>query len=325
VTFTHKLARRLARLRASGILASIAFAAACSSSGPTAANETSSLPNQPPQTSQPAPDGQPSPSGSVAAYPHQPTSFARIAETGFDSSIPDGSSACSGHGIVKGCWALYSGSANVVQDGSAPQSPGGALEYTWPAGLPVGTSAGGVNGWDGMANGDLARTSYSEVYESAWFKLEGNDFEAPDAGMKLLGFWGVGEAGDGGRVANQIYGMIPGGTHSAFTVDIRQQGPTSRSMQQNVDGSALIVAGRWTRYEIHMKLNDVGSANGVLRVWINGALTHDYRDVVWRTGDARSGFFGRRWDPTWGGRGNPANKTRTDRMLIDHIYISGVR
>ncbi|HEU4648214.1 MAG TPA: hypothetical protein VFS33_04080 [Gemmatimonadales bacterium] len=334
MTFTHKLARRLARLRAPVMFASIALAAACSSGGPTGVDESSSLTNTPTQTSQPTSAGQPESSGQPGssgqpapsvAYPNQPAAFAPIAENGFDGALPDGGQSCSDFGILHGCWSRYSSQVNVVQDGSAPQSPGSALEYTWPAGLPIGTSAGSVNGWDGSNGGDLSRSEYSQIYESAWFKLEGADFEAPDAGMKLLGFWGVGQAGDGNRVANQVYGMIPGGVRSAFTVDIRQQGPVSRSMTPNRNDAPLIVVGQWTRYEVYMKLNDIGRANGVLKVWINGKLTHDYSDVTWRTPEAPSGFFGRRWDPTWGGMGNPSHKTRTDRMLVDHIYISGAR
>jgi hypothetical protein len=213
----------------------------------------------------------------------------------------------------------------VIQDGSAPQSPGGVFQYTWPAGLPVGTSAGKIQAWGSPEGGDIARTQYSEIFESAWFKLVGSDFEAPDAGMKLLGFWGVAEAENWNKVSNQIYGMIPGGIRSAFTLDIRQQGPVARSMVPNVNGSALIQVGQWTRYEVYMKLNDIGAANGVLKVWINGTLTHEYRDVTWRTAAAPSGFFGRNWDPTWGGMGNPATKRRIDHMLVDHMYISGVR
>jgi hypothetical protein len=324
MTFTHKLARRLARLRAPVMFASIAFAAACSSNGPMGVDESSNLTNTPPTTQQPAPSDAPA-SPSVAGYPNQPAAFAPIAEHRFDGVLPDRGQGCSDLGILHGCWSRYSTQMQGVQDGSGPQSPGGALEYTWPAGLPIGTSAGSINAWDGQSGGDLSRSEYSQIYESAWFKLEGRDFEAPDAGMKLLGFWGVGQAGDGNKVANQIYGMIPGGTRSAFTVDFRQQGPVSRSMVPNVNSAPLIVVGQWTRYEVYMKLNDVGQANGVLKVWINGQLTHDYRDVTWRTAGAPSGFFGRRWDPTWGGMGNPSNKTRTDRMLVDHIYISGLR
>ena len=74
-----------------------------------------------------------------------------------------------------------------------------------------------------------------------------------------------------------------------------------------------------------MTINDIGVANGTLKVWINGTQTHNYSNVVWRTSDAPSLFFGRMWDPTWGGNGNVPNKSRNDFLWIDHVYISAVR
>ncbi|HEU4649493.1 MAG TPA: hypothetical protein VFS33_10575 [Gemmatimonadales bacterium] len=265
------------------------------------------------------------PSPGASTYPNQPSGFSRITELAASSLMPNQTVSCSGYGILAGCWQRWSNMLAVKSDPTAPQSPSSVLEYTWPAGLPIGNSAGSFNGWDGTSGGNLSRTEYSQTYESGWIKLDGSSFEAPDAGMKLLGFWGVGQGRDWNKVANQIYSMIPGGTRSSFTLDIRQQGQVSRSMGQNQNGSPLIVVGRWVRYEIYMKLNDIGRANGILKVWINGTLTHDYRDVTWRTSAAPSGFFGRRWDPTWGGMGNPSTKRKTDRMLVDHVYISGVR
>lgn len=263
--------------------------------------------------------------GSSGSYPNQPAGFARVTELSASGIWADHSLNCSGNGVLAGCWQRWTSMLALTSDASAPQSPSSVLEYTWPAGLPIGNSAGMINAWDGSTNGELSRTEYSQVYESGWIKLAGSTFEAPDAGMKLLGFWGVGEGRDWNKVANQVFTMTPGGTMSSFPLHWLQQGPVTRRMVPNVNGSPLVVVGQWTRYEVYMKLNDIGSANGILKVWINGTLTHDYRDVTWRTSTSPSGFFGRRWDPIWGGMGNPATKTKTDRMLIDHVYISGVR
>jgi hypothetical protein len=252
-------------------------------------------------------------------YPNEPPGFSRIAEAGFTSVPPNNTHSCSGYGIIAGCWYRSSDYLTVVNDSTAPVSHGPVLQYTWPQGLSVGTSAGRFSAWS-----TVEREEYSKVYESGWIKLPGANFEAPEAGMKLLGYWGVGEARDAGRVANEIYSVINGGIRSAFNLDIRQQNQVGRSMPQNVNRSAQIVCGRWVHYEILMTLNDIGWANGTLKVWLNGALTHDYRDVKWRTPSAPSGFWGRRWDPIWGGMGRPPAKTRLDVMEVDHVYISGV-
>ena len=267
----------------------------------------------------PAPPPPPPPTGGG----NEPAGFARIAEIGFDA-MPTGSLwSCSGPGVLAGCWYQTNSLASTQQDGTAPKSPSGVYQYVWPAGLAVGSSAGILGLWSSPN-----RDEYSQVYESGWFKIPTPDLELPQTvgGMKLLGFWSVGQAALTGQVGNQIAGWINGGgIQSSFTLDIRQQNQVSRSMTQNVNGSALIQAGRWIRYEILMTINDIGVANGTLKVWINGTQTHNYTDVVWRTSSAPSLFFGRMWDPTWGGNGNVPSKTRTDYLWIDHVYISGVR
>jgi hypothetical protein len=260
----------------------------------------------------------------VGLYAHQPAGYQRIAEIAFDDSLPNNAYVSSGAGIRAGCWERYGwgGPAQLVatRDPSAPISAPGVNAYTWPAGLPVGNSAGMLAGWACPGNGS---TDFRGVYESGWIKLAGSVFEAPEAGMKLLGFWGVGRS-DKERVSNEIYTMTPGGIFSQFSLDWVQQGQVSRRLAPNRNGAPLLTVGQWGRYEVLMTLNTIGQSNGTLTVWLNGTLTHDYRDVVWRTAGAPAGFYGRSWNPIWGGMGNPPTKTKTDVMLVDHLYISGI-
>ncbi len=265
----------------------------------------------------PAPPPPPPPTGGG----NEPAGFARIAEISFDA-MPTGSLwSCSGPGVLAGCWFSTAAHASTQQDATAPKSPTGVYQYEWPAGIPVGSSDGILGIWSSPN-----RDQYSQIYESGWFKIPAPDLELPQTvgGMKLLGFWSVGQAALTGQVGNQVAGFINGsGIQSSFTLDIRQQNQVARAMSQNVNGAALIQAGRWTRYEILMTINDIGAANGTLKVWINGVMTHSYNDVVWRTASAPSLFFGRLWDPTWGGNGNVPSKPGTDFLWIDHVYISG--
>jgi hypothetical protein len=276
-----------------------------------------------------AEDAEPVAEAAPGLYANEPSGFGRIAEIAFAArSLPNGVAVRSGYGVRAGCWRRqgWGGPARLVgaRAADAPRSPAGVNEYQWPAGLPIGTSAGMLEGWACDADGDgVGSQSFRAVYESGWIKIEGSTLEAPNAGMKLLGYWGVAEARLR-KVPNQIYGFVSGGTRSAFNLQICTQNQVARCMGQNANGAPLLVVGQWVRYEILMTLNDVGAADGGLRVWINGQLTHDYHDVVWRTRAAQSGFYGRRWDPIWGGMGQPRAKTRADRMLIDHVYISGL-
>jgi hypothetical protein len=295
----------------------------CGSVESPSAPEAVATPSGPPSGA-PGPT-RPSPDVDANPHPNEPGGFSRIAELSASELLPDRGVTCTGFGVVAGCWYRFTGALDLAADSTAPYSPSAVLRYTWPEGLPVGSSAGVFGGWSAAAAGEGTQDQYAQVYESGWIKLVGTTFEAPDAGMKLLGYWGVGQGDDPNQVANQVYSMISGGTRSAFTLDIRQQGPVSRSMTQNVDAAPRMVTGRWLHYEILMVLNTVDRADGRLKVWIDGTLTHDYGDVRWRTPGAPTGFYGRRWDPVWGGLGSPPAKTRDDHMLIDHLYLSGAR
>ncbi|HWW55126.1 MAG TPA: hypothetical protein VNY84_15220 [Acidimicrobiales bacterium] len=267
----------------------------------------------------PAPPPPPPPAGGG----NEPGGFSRIAEIAFSAMPTSSLWSCSGPGVLAGCWFSTAAHASTQQDATAPKSPSGVYQYEWPAGIPVGSSDGILGIWSSPS-----RDQYSQVYESGWFKIPSPDLEVPQTvgGMKLLGFWSVGQAALTGQVGNQIAGFINGsGVQQSFTLDIRQQNQVARAMSQNVNTGSLIQAGRWIRYEILMTINDIGAANGTLKVWINGAQTHNYSNVVWRTADAPSLFFGRLWDPTWGGNGNVPNKARNDFLWIDHVYISAVR
>ncbi len=57
-------------------------------------------------------------------------------------------------------------------------------------------------------------------------------------------------------------------------------------------------------------------------MWIDGVQTHNYTDITYLTPTLTTKFNLYKWNPTWGGSGG--TRTRTDYVLIDHVYISGV-
>lgn len=264
-------------------------------------------------------------------YVHQPVDYVEFAENSL-SGLPG-----TNLGTVIGGWYYQGANLTIVSDPTAPRSPSAVLQFRFPAGTQVGSGIGLLEGWQyGAGN---VPVQYREFYESGWFKIPSADFETPGPGMKLLGYWGVGQY-ESGKAGNQIYGVLPGNYSntslmSSWKLDIRQQNNVNRSMSAN-RSTKLIRAGMWQHYEIQMVLNDVDVPNGILRVWLDNGdgsgltLTHEYTDVMYRTSaaksadgiDSRSGFYSRRWDPIWGGMGGNA-KTRTDYLWVDHIYISG--
>jgi hypothetical protein len=255
-----------------------------------------------------------------ADHPNEPSGFTRLTEWAATSLFTDGGTKfSSGFGILAGQWWRSSGGLSTATDSSAPKSAPNIVAYTWPAGLPPGTSPGTFSWW-----ADDNATSYSKLYESGWIKIPSKDFEehGPSGGLKMLGYWSSGPTR-----GNNLFGWTAGvGTNpvSAFKFELRQQGFETRNLVQNVDTRALLTCGSWHHYEILMEANTDGAADGTFQMWIDGIKTHDYTDVVYRTSTDAAKFFARRWDATWGGAGGES-KTRTDQLWIDHIYMSGVR
>lgn len=223
-------------------------------------------------------------------------------------------------GIIRGRFWRYASSIANASDATALQSPIGVVRYKWPAGLAPGTSAG--IGW--MAWADDNQTARTHYYESFTFRISGPKFEihGPSGGMKLFGWWGVGQRyGSNNQVAGWI--ATPGGNPaSAFRIEVRQQIVQTRNLVQNVDPTPYLTTQAWHRVEFVFVANTIGSANGQCYVWIDGHKVISYANVMWRTSTYPAGFFARKYDPTWGGNGG-GNKTQTDVMDLDHIYASG--
>ena len=91
---------------------------------------------------------------------------------------------------------------------------------------------------------------------------------------------------------------------------------------QNVNDRRLMTAGQWHHWEIVMEANHPDRRDGKLSWWIDGELAMRYDDMVYRLPSAPRGFWRLKCNPTWGGTGE--TKTRDDRILVDHLYLSGV-
>lgn len=261
---------------------------------------------------------------------HEPSGFVPIAVHGFDSLPPAGPpGVCKAPGIEEGCWFSYDpgGNLSVVSEPGAPASPPGVLQVLFPVGVEPGGGVGLFQGWD--RDGGQDNAEYRAVYESGWVRVPSSGFEMNAVGVKFLGYLGVARAGGDGP-PTQVYFFF--GNHpytgrpevrKATGLGVVQQGNQDRRMDQNMDRQPLFTFGEWHHYEYLMTLNDLGVANGTVKVWLDGRLILEYDDVVWRDSANPSGFWGRRWDPIWGGGGD-SPKSRDDRLQIDHLYISGL-
>lgn len=271
-------------------------------------------------------------------YPNEPAGFSRFAEHDF-SGVPGTAGT---QGTLDGNFQTLRSPATriaVASDASAPQSPSGVLQVDFAQGTQPGFSAPTgyrlFTGWDGPDN--LSNTEYSEIYESTRFKIQGvngTNFETNTVGVKMLGYWGV--ADNNGDPASspgpvQLYSLFmnsheggPGTSlETRFNINMYTQGVNSEVYPQNRNLSKRAQVGAWHQFEIYMRLNTIGQANGVWRWWLDGVLLGEYTNMTFITASRPSGFFGRTFDPVWGGSGATA-KTRTDYLWLDHMYISGV-
>jgi hypothetical protein len=126
--------------------------------------------------------------------------------------------------------------------------------------------------------------------------------------------------------ADQYLGTQTYAGHDGSNMDFQffQQGAVDRRLAANLDPAAarlLMKRGEWVRYEILLKASSDNSiADGELHVWIDGVKTHQYTDVQWQMGTART-WLSLMWNPTYGGGFNPVPHDQT--QYIDHIHISG--
>jgi len=249
------------------------------------------------------------------AHPHEPSGFVRFAENpGVLNS--DGSQDVIGRWVFERKRGM-----REAEEPDAPASPPGVLQTFYPADLEAGRAPTLWSGWDSAGQYDGQK---SKVYFSLWLRIRGQDFENQAVGTKM-GFWGYGRDPD--RTAdNQGFFLLRGRGKQeiahAFRVEYLQQGHVVRIVKPNLVQRPLFTAGEWHHWEAVFEMNDPRLTNGVLKMWIDGQQTMDFRNMVYATRDAQNAFYNYTWNPTWGGRGG--RRTRADVIEFDHVYLSGV-
>lgn len=280
---------------------------------------------QDPVTSIPEAGSEPAPAPVSLTGSNEPAGYTRFGELRMGTTLfsPTACSTSTATGST-GCWGRWGQNWAVKSDMTGPAGAN-VMQFTFPAGLPPGQGGDtGLWGWKQLTTG--ASSQYREVYESGVIKIPSRDFEMQLTGVKLLGYWGVGDP-TLSKPVQLFAGMDGNGVNtapmSAWHLSMYEQNVHTWRRDQNRNLTKWFQAGQWHRYEILMKLNEIGRANGVLKIWLDGTLTHEYYDVEYRTSAYPSGFFGRNWAPMWGGSGGTA-KTRNDYLWINHLYMSGV-
>ena len=248
-------------------------------------------------------------------HPNEPAGYVRFAENDFTQLPPEGRWRTYDDAHRYGRWSKWS-TSHSVEDGR--------LSTRFGRGLPPGSGPGNINGWDSRDG------EYDEFYvHFEDYEINAPDFEMQDVapGAKLLGYFGVG--GDVSWQA-EIYFILtePEGDQGAYwdsfvPVLYRQGTPTLTPKWPRNNWGTFLYPG--TKHDIEMvfKINDVGSANGVFKMWIDGTKIHDHADIEWRDAAGPKAFHMWHFAPIWGGGGN-ISKTRSDFIYIGHVYMSGV-
>ena len=255
-------------------------------------------------------------------YPNEPAGYTRYWENDFDQ-VPHSPPGVYGAAAGTDWWDEEDTGGLTLVSEATPFGNNKAIEWEWPTPWPDGSAPvnWNVDTWTGSER--------REQYICQVLKIVGTDFENQGTGTKL-GYFGYAEDQDG--VFNQCIIMFF--SQSGFqavegptlNLGFIQQGVTTgeRYIDANLNGGdPIFPIGGYVKLEFLMRMNDVGSANGELHLWVNETKYHEHTDIVYRNATHNKGFQGWKVDPVWGGNSGD-NRTRTDYWRIAHLYGSGL-
>ena len=258
----------------------------------------------------------------TGTYPNEPAGYTRYWENDFDQ-VPHSPPGVYGAAAGTDWWDEEDTGGLTLVSEATPFGNNKAIEWEWPTPWPDGSAPvnWNVDTWTGSER--------REQYICQVLKIVGTDFENQGTGTKM-GYFGYAEDQDG--VFNQCIIMFF--SQSGFqavegptlNLGFIQQGVTTgeRYIDANLNGGdPIFPIGDYVKLEFLMRMNDVGSANGELHVWVNETKYHEHTDIVYRNAAHNKGFQGWKVDPVWGGNSGD-NRTRTDYWRIAHLYGSGL-
>lgn len=244
---------------------------------------------------------------------NEPTGFSLLAEKAMNCIKP---TACESN------WYYAEdtpGSSVLIADAAAPRSPGNVIQQNFTSALPGGSSPAIIG--TGLGNKGV-------VYVSIWMKMSDNYVGHPTGVNKSIHFWT-----SNGRniVVFIIRGVGTGPLQASFNLqNLAAPYPffdgtrTVSSTEVNLDANlnpCPVARGTWNRYEMLVKNNSNGVADGRIEYWMNGVKCGDYQNLQFVAAGQNNLWEEIMWSPTWGGIGG----TITDPFYIqmDHIYVSG--
>ena len=260
----------------------------------------------------------------------EPAGFIRVTSRDFSSKAKtDSDRGADGSQGWDGAEFRYS-NLTIAQDRSAPLSPPNFLRMLYPPrAVRAGTTfSPGVVQTLSLTGQAYGARKYRKIYLRTAFRVSANwqghststnkmffvratqsSASRPEPIIRLRG------AGSGPL---QLNVDLQGSPRDKRNIGVQSNLPPN----QGVAVANNVQRGQWHLLEAVLEMGGNGQANGRLRLWLDGALTHDYSDIEYEGSGSQTAY----WDvlhiaPTWGGIGGTINALMW--LDYDEFYVSG--
>ena len=240
------------------------------------------------------------PAGSTACT-YEPSGYTTISNQPF-SSKPPYAPATDANG-----WKIRQSDGfrlTSQTDASAPKSGSKVLQGLFPQGFGGGAAPF-------LAALQFGR-NYKELYVCLFTKLDPLYTNNGNVGTKF-GFF-LTPYTSGAAKVNHFFNLT-----NNLGIQLQSPGGTNRNMFSSF--SLVGHRGVWHKIEFQVVGNSLGKADGVARMWVNGAEVLNVNNVQYFSSTTPAAFSGITWNPTYGGGHNPVPYDMN--QWIDHWYVSG--
>jgi len=228
---------------------------------------------------------------------NEPSAYATLAETSYQAAAE----------------GAFSSSINadfsIVNDPTAPYSPGSVARARFPKGLGDGVSPT----W---SEASIGQHGVKRLYVSFWMKVSDNWQGHETAVNKVAILW----THEKPVVVANMNGVGSGRLMGEMRIQDVPDG--ARNLTANL-ADAELARGEWHRWEIVLVSNNGDAADGEVHWWIDGKKVGEYRDVRFGTSAQSKIWDYVTWRPVWGGRGDTVKEDMY--MWMDHYYASGAK
>lgn len=223
------------------------------------------------------------------------------------------------HAASEGSWWEYSFStafAYVTGQGG-PEGDNLVQQTTFPAGIVDSNDF--VPPITGVT---LEGQGYTRIYLAVYHRVSSN-WEGHYTNSNKA--WRFGETGGpGSGFFRPNLKDLGGSSYEIEAFKVGSGDVNSETLTRN-GTQVVLTKGNWTLWELDVQLeSSLGASDGVLKMWIDGTLTHSYSNLRYiPTNTSAIREFGEvKFDPVWGGTGGTAT-SEAFYQYNDHVYISG--